>query len=69
HLYGISQLDSQSIGYGNNGYDDEKPGIIVSERTELLQAGNCIGSPVYFFFNLYSAQLTDASQMLKLDEL
>lgn len=65
----ISPLDSASIGYGNNGDDAEKPGIIVSERTELIQAGNCIGSPVYFFFNLNTAHLTDASQMLNLDEL
>ena len=69
HWDGISPLDSASIGYGNNGDDAEKPGIIVSERTELIQAGNCIGSPVYFFFNLNTAHLTDASQMLNLDEL
>ena len=68
HWDGISPLDSASIGYGNNGDDAEKPGIIVSERTELIQAGNCIGSPVYFF-NLNTAHLTDASQMLNLDEL
>ena len=69
HWDGISPLDSANIGYGNNGDDAEKPGIIVSERTELIQAGNCIGSPVYFFFNLNTAHLTDASQMLNLDEL
>ena len=69
HWDGISPLDSASIVYGNNGDDSEKRGIIVSERTELIQAGNCIGSPVYFFFNLNTAHLTDASQMLNLDEL
>ena len=69
HWDGISPLDSANIGYGNNGDDAEKPGIIVSERTELIQAGNCIGSPVYFFFNLNTAHLTYASQMLNLDEL
>ena len=69
HWDGISPFDSASIGYGNNGDDSEKPGIIVSEKTELIQAGNCIGSPVYFFFNLNTAHLTDASQMLNLDEL
>ncbi len=58
HWDGISPLDSANIGYGNNGDDAEKPGIIVSERTELIQAGNCIGSPVYFFFNLNTAHLT-----------
>ena len=69
HWDGISPLDSASIIYGNNGDDSEQPGIIVSEKTELIQAGNCIGSPVYFFFNLNTAHLTDASQMLNLDEL
>ena len=69
HWDGISPFDSTSIVYGNNGDDSEKPGIIVSEKTELIQAGNCIGSPVYFFFNLNTAHLTDASQMLNLDEL
>ena len=35
-----------------------------------MQSGNeCIGSPVYFFFNLNTARLTDASQTLNLDEL
>ena len=76
HWDGISPLDSASTGYGdtnagygNNGDDSTKSGIAVSERTELIQAGNCIGSPVYFFFNLNTAHLTDASQMLNLDEL
>ena len=31
--------------------------------------GKCIGAPIYFFFALNSAQLTDASQVLNLDEL
>ena len=29
----------------------------------------CIGSPVYFFFQLHTARLTDTSQTLNLDEL
>ena len=76
HWDGMSPLDSASTGYGdtnagygNNGDDSTKSGIAVSERTELIQTGNCIGSPVYFFFNLNTAHLTDASQMLNLDEL
>lgn len=76
HWNGISPLDSASTGYGNAsvGYGDERdssenPGIIVSGEMEFIQAGNCIGSPVYFFFNLNTAHLTDASQMLNLDEL
>lgn len=34
-----------------------------------IARNECIGSPVYFFFSLNSAHLTDASQMLNLDEL
>ena len=36
----------------------------------LLQStSECIGSPVYFFFELGTADLTDASQLINLDEL
>ena len=76
HWDGISPLDSVSIGYGNTnaeygdkGRTSEKPDKIVSGGIELIQVGDCIGSPVYFFFNLNTAHLTDASQMLNLDEL
>lgn len=34
-----------------------------------MPAEKCIGSPVYFFFNLNTVHLTDASQILNLDEL
>jgi putative outer membrane protein len=41
-----------------------------AEYIALVCSGNeCIGSPVYFFFNLNTAHLTDTSQMLNLDEL
>lgn len=30
---------------------------------------SCIGAPVYFFFTLNTARLTDVSQKLNLDEL
>lgn len=31
--------------------------------------GECIGAPVYFFFSLNTARLTDPSQLVNLDEL
>ncbi len=31
--------------------------------------GDCIGAPIYFFFGLNTAQLTETSQMLNIDEL
>lgn len=63
----------------NSGADSERNGAqndnslsanSSSEYALLMQSGNeCIGSPVYFFFNLNTARLTDASQTLNLDEL
>lgn len=35
-----------------------------------MQSGNeCIGSPVYFFFELGTSRLTDVSQSVNIDEL
>lgn len=48
----------------------ENGNFLAADTTMLKYAGNeCIGSPVYFFFSLNSDRLTDASQMLNLDEL
>ncbi|MCE9255147.1 OmpA family protein [Bacteroides fragilis] len=45
-------------------------GSSSSEYTVLMQSGNeCIGSPVYFFFELGTARLTDVSQFINIDEL
>lgn len=41
-----------------------------TEYIALMQSGNeCIGSPIYFFFELGTARLTDVSQLINLDEL
>lgn len=43
---------------------------LAADSTALMYVGGeCIGAPVYFFFSLNTARLTDASQMLNLDEL
>lgn len=48
----------------------ENGNFLAADTTMLMYAGSeCIGSPVYFFFSLNSDRLTDASQMLNLDEL
>ena len=56
---------------GGNGYLSDTDTVFTSGRYAALAFGGseCIGSPVYFFFNLNTARLTDASQMLNLDEL
>lgn len=55
-------------GGGNGNLSDT---VFTSNRYAALASGGsqCIGSPVYFFFSLNSDRLTDASQMLNLDEL
>ena len=41
-----------------------------SDYLSFIGSGNeCIGSPVYFFFELGTVQLTDKSQLVNLDEL
>lgn len=41
-----------------------------SDYLSIMSSGNgCIGSPVYFFFELGTAKLTDKSQLVNLDEL
>ena len=41
-----------------------------ADYLNILQSNNeCIGSPVYFFFELGTTELTDASQLINLDEL
>lgn len=69
HWNGISPLDSTNTRYVNNDRSPEELAINGSEDMKLMQVGECIGSPVYFFFNLNTIHLTDASQMLNLDEL
>ena len=45
-------------------------GYSHSDYLALINSGNgCIGSPVYFFFEVGTAKLTDKSQLVNLDEL
>ncbi len=56
----------QSGGYGNAA-DTEST---FTDYLSLIESGEeCIGAPIYFFFTLGTNRLTDASQMLNLDEL
>ena len=78
---GTSPLDT-TARYSGNGHpasgqslprsvsDVAHQGFLAMDSTAFMYAGGeCIGAPVYFFFNLNTASLTDASQMLNLDEL
>ena len=82
HWDGTSPLDTTALpsGNGNEDRDYDYPPfrtaqsghgeLFAADSTSLMYAGGeCIGAPVYFFFSLNTARLTDASQMLNLDEL
>lgn len=65
---GMSDFDKN--GDRNDNLSDTNT-VSMSGRYAALESdgSECIGSPVYFFFSLNSDRLTDASQMLNLDEL
>lgn len=78
-LYGDTQADTLTAnrngmsgvnknGGGNGNLSDA---AFTSGRYAALASGGseCIGSPVYFFFRLNTASLTETTQLLNLDEL
>ena len=56
---------------GGNGNLSDTDTVFMSGRYAALASGGsqCISSPVYFFFRLNTAALTEAAQLLNLDEL
>lgn len=54
-----------------NGNLSDTDTVFTSGRYAVLASGRseCIGSPVYFFFRLNTAALTETAQLLNLDEL
>lgn len=70
HWNGKSPLDETASRFDNESRLSERQDTLSTDSTTFLYAGGeCIGAPVYFFFSLNTARLTDASQMLNLDEL
>lgn len=79
HWDGISPLDTAFIHNNNNNKDKQNPDSLVSNKFITAEGHNhmvvnhvsdsCLGAPVYFFFTLNTARLTDVSQKLNLDEL
>lgn len=82
HWDGISPLDTTVVQSGNDSKvfersEADSTGAIsqysdtlnTNSMTLMYADGECIGAPVYFFFDLNTARLTDISQMLNLDEL
>ncbi len=75
HWNGKNPLDTTAVRSGD---DSRGSGRLTSEyqntnatdsTTCIYTDSECIVAPVYFFFRLNTARLTDASQMLNLDEL
>lgn len=80
HWDGTSPLDTTVLRSGDensackypvsqsmsSGHQDS---LSTDSTAFLYTDSECIGSPVYFFFSLNTAYLTDVSQMLNLDEL
>lgn len=70
HWNGKSPLNETASRFDNESRLSERQDTLSTDSTTFLYAGGeCIGAPVYFFFSLNTARLTDASQMLNLDEL
>lgn len=70
HWNGKSPFDEATSGFDNESRLSERQDTLSTDSTTFLYAGGeCIGAPVYFFFSLNTARLTDASQMLNLNEL
>ena len=70
HWNGKSPIDTTAVQSGVENRSIERQDVQTTDSTTFIYAGGeCIGAPVYFFFNLNTARLTDASQMLNIDEL
>lgn len=79
HWDGTSLLDTAAVQEGHENQPGMSPDTLASLNRQEVQrkdslsfiynSGDCIGAPVYFFFTLNTAHLTDASQVLNLDEL
>ena len=64
----LSEVRNSVSGFGTDGNADNDLSAADTRRFVFCDKG-CIGALVYFFFTLNTARLTDASQMLNLDEL
>lgn len=66
----LPEAHDSAYGSGTDGNTDNDLSAADAGRFAATSGSDgCIGAPVYFFFTLNTARLTDASQMLNLDEL
>lgn len=68
--YTLSHGSAADSLAASNVRGDTIRGYSRSDYLSLIHSGNgCVGSPVCFFFELGTAELTDKSQLVNLDEL
>lgn len=63
-IQGKSSIENHRLGNAS-GYQASLQGYLA----ELSQGKSCIGAPIFFFFKLGTNHLTDASQLVNLDEI
>lgn len=63
-IQGKSSTENHRLGSSSE-YQSSLQGYL----TELSQGKSCIGAPIFFFFELGTNHLTDASQLVNLDEI
>lgn len=68
-LSGDSIQDKNSTESYKLGITSEYQSSLQGYLSELSKGKNCIGAPIFFFFELGTNQLTDASQLVNLDEI
>lgn len=77
---GLNSLRARLANHGWNGQstthaasqqvNTPADSIVAGDYLSLMASGSkCIGSPIYFFFKIDTADLTESSQLLNLDEL
>lgn len=68
----MAKLERNAGAGSSDDYDKAKPSDAAMWNDYLMAMScnrACIGAPIYFFFRLNTAELTDASQSLNLDEI
>lgn len=66
----VDSISGLGVATGSDVLLDSIAASGSNDYLALIQAGKkCLGSPIYFFFNLGTTNLTDRSQLVNLDEI
>lgn len=64
-IQGKSSTENYKLGSSSSEYQSPLQGYL----SDLSKGKSCIGAPIFFFFELGTNHLTDASQLVNLDEI